>query len=214
MTRHPFLSEAARQRLGEAVAQVEARSAVEVVISVRPWSGRRGPAAWLGGALAGLGVLVFLMLIPTEFPIWSILVATGVAQGLVVAALWHLPAVERLLPGRRALAEDVLRAAQATFTAQELFRTRDRSALLVFVSLRERIGRVVADVGVRAALSPEEWTRVATSLEAVIAEHGVDGRAAVRLAEALETLAPLLGERLPRRADDTNELPDVAEEVA
>ena len=71
------------------------------------------------------------------------------------------------------------------------------------MSAREKRVEVVADVGVdEGALGPR-WIEANANFDAAIAGGSMDA-----FVEALRALGPILGEVLPRAADDENELPD------
>lgn len=210
MPAHPFLRDEAKTRLQQAVAEVESRSAAEIVVAVRPASGRYGAPGMVLGALlawAGLGYMLFS---DQVFGLWAIqgyvglLLLLGGALGGGALALWPT------LLGARRTHEHVTQAAQATFYRLGVSKTRDRSGILVYISLRERRCEVVPDLGVQRAITEEEWRAAVTPLQAVVAARshrpdGVEG-----LAKAIAGIAPLVARALPRRADDENELPDLA----
>ncbi|MBI3201229.1 MAG: hypothetical protein HYZ29_06760 [Myxococcales bacterium] len=79
-------------------------------------------------------------------------------------------------------------------------RTRDRTGLLVFVSMFERKVVVVPDVGIDRA----ELGEALAKLESVLSESPE----LPRLVAALDELASPLARVLPRADDDENELPD------
>ena len=197
---------------GAAVQVVEGQSAAEVVVAVRPWSGRYLAGALIAGAILAEAVLLFMLYAPPPFPLWSIGLGVPAAFGLgALFGGWAHP-VQLALSGRRACASQVEQAAHALFTTLGVSMTRDRSGILVYVSLLEARCVAVADVGVRQALGRERWEEMARAISASIREHGVREAGVAALAAAVETLGPDLAQALPRRADDTNELPDLAME--
>jgi putative membrane protein len=112
--------------------------------------------------------------------------------------------------GRRDVEEAVSTAARSAFVELAVSHTRDRSGVLVYVSLLERRIRVIADVGVKTSMPLAEWKSAAAALEGILQQHDDDAAALEALAEAVESLGPTLAPHLPRRPDDTNELEDVA----
>ena len=128
--------------------------------------------------------------------------AAGALLALTAAAV---PAVRRALSGRAELDRRVDAAAAGEFLRHEVFRTRDRSGILIYVSLFERRVRVIADEGVYRALAKPAWDELANAVAAEMRSRPP----ASALLEAVRRASALVGEHGPRRrADDVNELPD------
>jgi putative membrane protein len=126
--------------------------------------------------------------------------ATGAALGWLAA--FTLPALRRLLVPPDVLAERVRQRAAQAFVDQEIFRTRDRSGVLIFLSLFERRVVVRADRGLDGVVAPHEWEEVVEAIAAGM-RRGQPGPA---LADGIRRCAALAG-RLPARPDDRDELP-------
>jgi putative membrane protein len=136
-----------------------------------------------------------------------ILTLYATVQVLLFAAVYSLAsmaAVRRTLtPGSR-LAAKVQAAAHAQFDALGLTRTRDRTGVLLYVSLAERRAQVLADVGIYAKAPPQVWDEVVSLLIAGVRV----GRPADGFVDAVTRTGEILAACLPPRADDVNELPD------
>jgi putative membrane protein len=95
--------------------------------------------------------------------------------------------------------------AAAAFLEAEVFATRDRTGVLIFLALFEHRVVVLADSGIAARVEPGAWKGISDRLAAGIRE----GRAAAALIEAIGACGRLLAERrVERRPDDVSELPD------
>jgi putative membrane protein len=192
-----------------AVAEAERRSGAEVVPVLARASDAYRLADWraaAGGALAGA-----LAGVPLEAAAgWSALARWAPALAAAAGALLGLaavtvPALRRLLAGARELDARVDAAAAAEFLRREVFRTRDRTGLLIYVSLFERRVRVLADEGVYRAVERPRWEELAG---AVAADMRAEAPARALL-EAVRRAGELVAAHGPRRrADDRNELPD------
>lgn len=216
--RHRFLSPGTKARLKAAVEAVERVSAAEVVLAVRPWSSvHRHAECLVGAVLAYLG-LAYMMYADRVFSYLAILINTVLLFGLGALFTALFPPLRMLLTGRRKLDRAVEQAARAAFYELNVGSTRDRSGILIYVSLLERRCRVVEDVGIRARIDAAScaasWASSVSEVEAAVREGGVGAGGADRLARAVEALGPLLQKALPRREDDVNELPDLAVEDA
>ncbi len=108
-----------------------------------------------------------------------------------------------LIPEARR-AERARLAAGLAFFELGLTSTRDRTGILLYVSLLEHQVVVLADRGIDEPVEPGTWDAV---VERIL--DGIrSGRAEDGLCEAIERCADVLAARFPRRADDVNELPD------
>ena len=82
------------------------------------------------------------------------------AFGAGMALTHFVPSVKRLLAGRTLLRKRVSQRAAEAFIAEEVFDTRERTGILLFVSLFERHVLVVGDSGINTHVKQEEWDDV------------------------------------------------------
>jgi putative membrane protein len=195
-----FLTEAGENALEQAVESIEAVSAAEIVIAIRPRA-RYSLTQHAGVAfVTAFAVLAFTLYAPVDFTLWQILVLpvfAGILGALLVEAVpplyrWLAPVWQRY--------EHVREAAYAAFVERGVHGTRDRSGILVYIALRERMVEIVADLGVLKHHGIEVLAAWAGTLEARLDEG------AQAFAKELAALGPELAKTLPRRADDTDEL--------
>jgi putative membrane protein len=197
-----FLDAAARAGFGQAIATIEQASAVEVVVAVRRRSaGYRHAHAAVGcaAAFAGLAVMLFG---DHAFALTSILVDPFVVGGLAAGVVELLPGVARWLAPPAMRERAVRQAARATFVERGVHCTRDRSGVLVYVSLLERAVVMVTDAGLARQLTGDAHRRAEHAMTGAIAAGGA------AVARELAQLAPAFAAAMPRRSDDINELPD------
>jgi putative membrane protein len=199
-----FLGGAATTALRDAIAAVEARSSAELVVSVRASSAAYRHAEVVIGVAAALAALAFLLFSPYPFALHWFLIDPVLVGALVALAASRLPPVRRALTPRAVQERRVRDAAGAVFLAKGVHHTRERTGILLYISLLERRALLVADAAVEREVPRREWRAVAAAIEQVVAGGG-DGR---EVARALAPLGDLLALHLPRRAGDVNELPD------
>jgi putative membrane protein len=200
-----------RAAVEAAVREVEARSAGEIVPYVVDRSDAYPNASWKGAAMGALlGPLVAILIFRlggfwwTHVYLWMAVPAlAGAAAGFLLSEL--LPSLRRQLAGPESLALRVHRRAAAAFLEREVFRTVERTGILIFVSLFERRVVVLADSGIQAKVSQAEWDAIAARL----AEQLRRGQGGTGLAAAVRECGELLERQgVARRPDDTNELSD------
>ena len=117
----------------------------------------------------------------------------------------YLYPLQRLLAGSERLDETVHRRALQAFVEEEVFDTRDRTGILLFVSLREHRIEVVGDTGINQQVEADDWAEVVTRIRRGIQNDNLTEG----LVEAIETCGRLLEEKgVDIRPDDENELTD------
>ena len=136
-------------------------------------------------------------------PLWIALPpGAGAALGFLAATLF--PSLRRWLTPPETMELRVRQRALAAFVSEEVFRTRDRTGILIFLSLFEHRVVVLGDTAINASVEPAQWTAVVDGIAAGIRA----GRPGEALAEGIRRCAQLLSARVARAADDTDELSD------
>jgi putative membrane protein len=191
-----------RRRISAAIRRAEAETSGEIVcVLTRNSSDLRGLPV-LAAALIALalpwGLVVF-----TAMPVMRILllqVAVFLAVLLASCAL-HKRAGALPLRLRRAMAR---RVAFEQFAARGIAHTKERTGILIFVSLAERYAHIVADEGIAARVPQARWQGAVDALVA----HMREGRIADGFVVAIEACGAVLAENFPRNHADIDELPD------
>lgn len=194
-----------------AVREAEARTSGEIVPYVVEQSDEYPSAAWKGAALGALlGPLVAVAIYEwggywgVYVPAWIVFPAmAGGALGYLLTVL--LPPVRRWMAGDEILELRARRRAEVAFLEQEVFRTRDRTGILLFISLFEHRAIVLGDTGINQKVKQEEWDGLVKRLAQGIRA----GRPGAALVEAIRECGPLLERQgVAIRVDDSNELSD------
>jgi putative membrane protein len=198
------VTEGLRRDITSAVQVIEKGSALEVVVTVAPRSAGHWDVA-LGAALAAVFLLQAAVVAFADDTSALHVGLDAAAVGLAALALVRgFPPLERLLLPRRVAARRVEAGAESAFCRQGIFRTRARTGLLVYLSLRERRAVLIPDDAVAAALPAEALASLRAQAETLFAQP--DPRAA--LLALLDHLRRLGARHLPPAPDDVNELPD------
>lgn len=194
-----------------AVAAAERATGGEIVTYV---VGRCDPyeeARWKGAAFGAVALAALAGLAHALGGFWggwgvawiTLPVVAGTLLGYFGTAAW--PGLARRLVDEETLEGRVLARARTAFLDEEVFATRDRTGVLLFLAIFERKVVVLGDSGIHARVEPAEWEEIAADLAAGIRR----GRAAAALVEAVERCGRLLERKgVPRRPDDRDELAD------
>ncbi|MEM9455804.1 MAG: hypothetical protein AAGF11_16610 [Myxococcota bacterium] len=210
MARSLFARDESRQRFGAAVQAVESRSCAEVVVAIRPWSASwAGPDCTMGAVVAYLALL-YTLYAPQIFGLLWIALMVPAAFGVGFFLSRLLPPLRMALAGATGVGAAVRQGARACFMELGVSATRERSGILVYVSLAERRCVVVPDVGVLAHVPESDWNRAVNAIESTVSTHGIGAPGLAALCTAVEALGDVLEAPMPRREDDINELEDVA----
>ena len=162
-----FLSSAEASAIATRIAEVEARTGVQVVVAVVGRTARYPEARWKAFAL---GVSLVALVIGGSGlvrPEWNTAGATFgaivavLAAGIVnaLAATW-LPSYQRVFVRHNRAAAEVRQYAEGLFLARELYATPARTAVLIVVGLFERAVVVHADRGFTDRIATPEWEGV------------------------------------------------------
>jgi putative membrane protein len=205
-----FFSARERELVERAVGSAEGRTSGEIVPVVVARSDEYLGASWKAatlGALAAVGVAEALHLglgMWGTSEVWIVLpAAVGAALGFAAGAF--VPWLRRLVLSGEEMDREVRQRAVEAFVKHEVFATRERTGVLVFLSLFERRVVVLGDSGINARVKAGEWDDIVAGIVAGI-KRGQPGQA---LVDAIGRCGDLLQrEGVERRADDTNELPD------
>jgi len=208
-----LFSEADHQRIQEAVMAAEQRTSGEIVPYVVPQSDRYEVAMWRAAAALSLLAALVVLAVLQFYQGWGMTwlhdpwgpVLVLLAASLLGAVLGaFVPAVKRLF-ARDVMVTTVHQHAWQAFVEEEVFNTRDRTGILIYLSLLEHRIEVVGDVGINRLVKPEEWAEIVARIQQGIRS----GRPAEGLVEAIEMCGHLLERSgVTIRPDDTNELPD------
>lgn len=203
-----------RDRIREAVGRAEERTAGEIVPVVVPRSDDYGVAVWRGAGAAvliALAVVLFTLRMYTGwglawlFAPWGVALvglAAGTAGALLARYVYPL---QRILAGSERLDETVHRRALQAFVEEEVFDTRDRTGILLFVSLREHRIEVLGDTGINQQVAPDDWAEVVARIRRGIKNDNLTEG----LVEAIEMCGGLLERKgIEVAPDDENELTD------
>lgn len=205
-----LFTEADLEAIRRATSTAERSTSGEIVPYVVERIDDHAEARWRAATIGALVAALAAGVVHALVGYWS---GHGVAwitlPVLVGAGLGYLtggvgPVARWLMPAD-ALDTMALRRAEAAFLEEEVWRTRDRTGILVFLALFEHRAVILADQGIHRAVPPGLWQQLMVEL--------VDGVAAGKAASALERTVRRCGEilaehRVERRPDDLDELDD------
>lgn len=191
------LDERFSREIERAVGRIEDGTRAEIVVVAAPRSGSyRDLAVAVGAGAAWIVLLLALFLPPVISPAW-VAVEVPLAGVLFAWLVDRTPALLRPLASARRRDAQVRAAARAGFVEHEVGGTRERTGVLVYVSLLERRFVVLPDAGAEAAIPAARWNAVRWNVDTT------EG-----LLAGLEEVGRILAAAFPIAPGDRNEIPD------
>jgi putative membrane protein len=196
------VSEQERKRISTAIRAAEAKTSGEIVCVLAQTSSDTTALPILVAAVVALA-LPWLLVAFTAMSVHRILLLQIVVF-FALSLLLCLPRVRvALLPraARRAVAH---RVAMEQFSLRGIAHKKDRTGILIFVSLAEHYARIIADEGIATRVPQSEWQ---DAIDALVA-HMSGGRIADGFITAIEKCGNVLAANFPRSETSRDELPD------
>jgi len=195
--------------LSRCIAEIEARTRAEVVLSIQKASGEYRDVDLRFASMAGFAFIVYVLFTHHEIPPESIPLPLLGLYGLTVALIRYTP-LRRWLTPRRRRDRQVRKAADALFHRLRIHQTQGRTGVLLYFSKLEQKALILADSGATPAF-PEDTRREYENQLAHACRR--DSELEQKLGGVLRTLGVHLERTLPPEEDETlrkNELPDHA----
>lgn len=213
-----------------AVRDAEARTSGEIycVVAVESSDYHGTPTAWAAGVALMAPALLLLAGVQVTAPDvvmyggWTAsqvegvgeatahaaLIGTLVLQAVLFAAtllMVSIRGVRMALTPRGMKRDQVRRQAQAQFLAKNLHTTRERTGVLIYVSIVERMAELIADESIHAQVADRTWdTAMAALTDGLKHDKALEGFKA-----AISQCADVLEKNFPARpGDNPNELSD------
>jgi putative membrane protein len=196
------MTETDRARVVAAINAAETKTDGEIVCVLAACSTDTSALPLLVAALLALA-LPWALVAWTEMAVREMLVLQCVVF-VVCGLVLSLPRLRIALVPRAARRAQAHRLAMDQFTARGLTRTKNRTGVLIFVSLAERYARIVADEGISARVPQRAWQEAVDELTA----HMREGRIADGFVAAVERCGAVLAAHVPRTPGKRDQLPD------
>lgn len=199
-----FFSEAEKQQISVLVNKAERETSGEIAVMVVDESDSYREAEILGALLLSAFIALVVAVSLHHVTIWSYIPAVIIFWFPALYLMRGFPRFKLALAGKKRLEEAVRERAVRAFFEKKLYRTREETGILIFISILEHKVWILGDRGINERIDPLVWQTLAVELAGKIRSgHAFDGLCAV-----IEKLGGVLGEHFPKSADDTNELPD------
>ena len=213
-----FLDETQRSEIEAAIRAAEQRTSGEFVAVVARASDEYLFLPTLYAAIAALAIppiawAAISLLATAPADAWSapsdlavgLVYALQVATFVVLALALRWPPLTMLVVPRHVKLHRARRLAHELFFRLGLHETRERTGVLLFVSVGERYVEIIADRGIHEKAPPGMWEQVVADFTGKVKA----GRVSEGFTGAIAACGGLLAEHFPRAAGARSQLPDV-----
>jgi len=142
-----------------------------------------------------------------EYQTSYLLIFYGLSTFIVIFGFYflaNLPFIDRLIVPKSVMRKKVNERAVRYFMESGVYNTRDRTGVLIFISLLERRVEILTDTGVSEKIPEEKWQ----SMIKHIIEGIKTGNFVENLTASINDCGKLLEKNFPVKKDDKDELED------
>ncbi|MFO7831600.1 MAG: TPM domain-containing protein [Desulfuromonadaceae bacterium] len=210
---HNFFTPAEQEQIRTAVARVEKQSHGEIVPVIidraSSYSFTTARSAFLL-TMALTALTLWIMPATQQLHLfWQLPVGCTLCFAIFYFMLEQLPGLKRMLLSKDEVDSAMEAKAFEKFTRHGIYKTRERSGVLILISLLEHRVEVLVDEGINARVDAEEWSQVVDEIVTGLKQ----GDACAGVCKAIAHCEELLVEHFPHTeasaAADTNELPNL-----
>ena len=206
-----FLSESDKQKISAAVQAAEKHTSGEIVPMVVSASYQYPMSDVLGATALALPSAIVLTYLSGQW-LWlgahNMWLFLGIFTALFIVfhrVVKQTPSLKRWFISSREIEDEVQEAAVVHFFEEGLYRTRDETGVLIFVSVFEQKVWVLADRGIDAKVPEDCWK----GMVRIIVQGIREGRPADAICEAVTRIGEILREHFPVQPDDADELRNI-----
>jgi len=203
-----FLTPSEQENIKNTVAAAEKTTSGEIMVMVVPSSYHYPTANLLGATAISLPFSLILTPLAGEFMwigpqnMWVFLSIFTILFFLFYLTVKQIPWLKRLFISKKEIEDEVEEAALTRFYKQQLYKTRDETGILLFVSIFEHKAWILADRGINEKLPSDTWDKIVDKMVSGIKEK----RQAEAICQAVEAVGRMLSQHFPTKSDDTDEL--------
>ena len=209
-------SEEQKSKIEKAVQNLEAKTSGEMVPYIVP-----GSDSYIEGILYSiisilcLGIILVIgaslsWLLPAGITVIQILIFLLILMGLAFALTFFFPTFRIQMVSNDTIERRVMQRAGEAFLEREIFSTKKRIGILLFISVKERKVLILADAGINKIVDNSEWQHIVDDVIRYIKKNNT----AEGIVNAIEQCAALLIEKGFENDESAgNQLPDGLIEV-
>lgn len=206
-----YFSEQTKSKIKETIGEVEKNTSGEILIQIVKKSDNYQEAPFIASLIV-LGLLLIILIIMSELWIlpfnfniqtYSVLL---IAINLITFLLFAtIPRLKILVIPENKEKKMVHKNAIEAFLNNEIFQTKERTGILIFISELEKNVEILADSGINQRVKPEDWVQIVNELTNGIKSKNIENS----ILKAIQDCGNLLSKAgFAPSQDNTNELPN------
>lgn len=199
-----FFTTEEQERIRLTVAKAEKATSGEIATMVVVRSDSYLEAVTLGSVLGAATLALIIAIVSRHVTIWSYLPLTIGLFFPLHLLVSRVSALQRPFITVNRLNEAVRERAVRAFYEKGLYRTKNGTGILVFISIFERKVWILGDREINARIPADSWQELVQILVSGLKE----GRACDSLCQVVTRCGEELSRHFPRENDDVNELQD------
>lgn len=193
-----------RTNLYDTIKKIEDSSLVEIVVIIKPASGKyRDIPVWSGLVFAFL-LYTFFMFSPIEFDVYLIYIFTILSFIAIYLLVSATSFVQKMFVNKARKNRNVEIKARAIFQKGGIGFTKKQTGVLFYISLLEKSVFILPDRGAERAVPIEEWQNMNTDFHKIFTDTDI----ADELLKKLNIWQPVFAKYIPPVENDVNELSD------
>lgn len=212
------LSKNDMEKIGSAVKNAESKTSGEIATAIIKESYDYAIYELMFAVITGLVYFVAMMfflgnveqLLQENFWDYSVhylVMFYGFSTFIIITLFYfiaNISSIDRLIVPKKIRNRKVQERATRYFMESGVFNTKDRTGILIFISIMERRVELLADSGINKKINPEKWQNIVDNIIKGIKENDITSR----LITSINECGDLLEKHFPIQADDKNELAD------
>jgi putative membrane protein len=197
-----FLTNIEKEKIQRAVEEAEKHTSGEIVPMIVPQSYKYPMSNLIGGLVFGLIIALLAVFIFKNEHLWLFLTVFILSLIIMHRIIEFIAPLKRFFISDRELDEEVQEAALVNFYKNGLYKTKDETGVLLFISVFERKVWLLADRGINVKLEPITWQDIVDDLiKGIKAKNQGDA-----IVHAVTRIGEILRTHFPVKKDDRNEL--------
>jgi len=206
------------QKIGSAVEKAESKTSGEIATAMIKESYNYAIYELMFAVIIGFVYFVAMMFFVGnieqflqgkfwDYSVNYLIMFYGFSTFLVIALFYfigNLYFIDRLIVPKKIRNQKVTERATRYFMESGVYNTKDRTGILIFISIMEHRVELLADSGISEKIPKEKWQKIVDNIIKGIKQKEV----AAHLTESIDECGDLLAQHFPIQADDKNELTD------
>lgn len=205
-----FLTEKEKDKIINCVKGVEKQTSGEIVPMIVSSSYHYPSANILGAMISGIFLSIMILLVIANENLWIFLAIFGILYLLLHEIIKRTPTFKRIFITSDEMEEEVKEAAFISFYTKGLHKTKDKTGILIYISIFEKKVWVLADKGINEKVPQGAWQEI---IDIIVS--GIKGKKqSEAICTAIKKCSEILKEHFPVKPDDTDELDNLIIEKA